>query len=94
MKGETVEKGCLCFVISAILAGGATALTAAIGEYYMLPIINGWTMAHGTIVIVFPIYFCIVFAICAKGLRLFDPSRDGRNGQQRRQPPEAGRRDR
>jgi hypothetical protein len=45
-----------------VLACALTALGAVAADRYQLPFLHGWALAHGSILVVFPIWFVIAFA--------------------------------
>jgi hypothetical protein len=43
------------------LAVGLLFVGAAVADAYRLPFIHGWALAHGTIFVVFPVYFALSY---------------------------------
>ena len=47
--------------VAIILSVGLLVIGAAAAERYQLPFIHGWALMHGTLFVVFPVYFLVSF---------------------------------
>jgi len=56
-------------LLTALLAAGLVAVTTLVGDAYHVPMLSLWEVAHGTVLLLFPLYCWVIFKL----LRNFFP---------------------